>query len=469
MSQVALWRTSGPGGGMQLDYAQLRGGTGPLVYPAGHLYLYGALQWLAGGAGPLAGWPLLRVQAVFLAVYLASLWVALRLLATQRAAAPPWAALLLAASYRLHSLYSLRLFNDCFSALGVFAAVLLLCERRPLAAALAWSAGVGVKMNGLLVLPALGLLLARNAGPARAALCLAAAAALQLALAAPFLAAPAPAPQHYLARAFALGRESRLGDVEADRTQGFFLHQWSVNWGFVPTALFVAPGFARALLAAHLAALAYLAHAQWCSDAGGLPMQVAALLGQVAGGLGLGTGAGGGGGGEGGGGGGQGGGKSGSGSAKRPRRAGSASPAPRAATAAAAPAAAPPSIWQGAYADSPAAIARCLLACNFVGIALARSLHYQFYTWYAATLPVLAWGAAPRLPLWLKLAAIAAIEAGFSAASVGSCVSPAFAPPNCAPWQSSVLVAAGHAVLLAGILAGPAAAAAAARGGKRAA
>jgi alpha-1,3-mannosyltransferase len=30
------------------DYEKLQGGTGPLVYPAGFVYLFTALQWLTG-------------------------------------------------------------------------------------------------------------------------------------------------------------------------------------------------------------------------------------------------------------------------------------------------------------------------------------------------------------------------------------------------------------------------------------
>ena len=461
MEQVALWRHGGAGGGMQMDYAQLRGGTGPLVYPAGFLYLYAALQWLAGAEAAqapyaLAGGALLRVQAAYLAAYLATLFAALRLLravlGSSPRAPPPAVALLLVVSYRLHSLYTLRLFNDCWSALAVFGAVALVSERQWLAGVLLWSAGVSVKMNGLLLLPALGLVLLRNTGPVRTAGYLAAALALQALLAAPFLAAPSPAPQNYLGRAFQLGRESRVGDVEADRTQGFFLHLWSVNWGFVPSPVFVAPWFARALLGLHLATLLALAHLQWCGSEGlwaSLARMCAVALGRE--------------------------GPAAAAHRQQPPRAtpavqppsmekkrkASPSPAPSRAPQPPPFIPAPPpsvslaSLSAAAYEDTPSAIALALLSANFVGIAFARSLHYQFFTWYSASLPALAWGAAPRLPTWARLLALGCIEVGVSfAARWGTCVVSGVAARDCAPWESSLLVTGGHAVLLAGMLLG---------------
>ena len=43
MQEVSTWQNG------ELDYVKIRGGTGPLAYPAGFLYFYGALKWFAGG------------------------------------------------------------------------------------------------------------------------------------------------------------------------------------------------------------------------------------------------------------------------------------------------------------------------------------------------------------------------------------------------------------------------------------
>ena len=64
MQEVEGWAVDG-----HLDYTLLRGDTGPLVYPAGFLYVYRALRWFtgAGGRGPAA---IRTAQWCFAALYL---------------------------------------------------------------------------------------------------------------------------------------------------------------------------------------------------------------------------------------------------------------------------------------------------------------------------------------------------------------------------------------------------------------
>lgn len=66
---------------------------------------------------------------------------------------PPWALGLLCLSKRLHSIYMLRLFNDCVAVLLAYAATALLLERCWRGAALMYSAAVSVKMSVLLMAP----------------------------------------------------------------------------------------------------------------------------------------------------------------------------------------------------------------------------------------------------------------------------------------------------------------------------
>ena len=68
-------------------------------------------------------------------------------------AVPPWTLALLCLSKRMHSLYVLRLFNDCVAMLLAYAATALLIAGWWAAALVAYSAAVSVKMNVLLLAP----------------------------------------------------------------------------------------------------------------------------------------------------------------------------------------------------------------------------------------------------------------------------------------------------------------------------
>lgn len=55
------------------DYTKLYGGTGPLVYPAAHVYTYQVLYWVTN-----KGQDVLRAQAIFAVLYLSALAVVLQ-------------------------------------------------------------------------------------------------------------------------------------------------------------------------------------------------------------------------------------------------------------------------------------------------------------------------------------------------------------------------------------------------------
>ena len=56
-----------------------------------------------------------------------------------------------------------------------------------------------------------------------------------------------------------------------------------------------------------------------------------------------------------------------------------------------------------------------LFASNFVGICFARTLHYQFYSWYFHPLPYLLWTAVRDSPIKLiiRLLLLGGIESSF--------------------------------------------------------
>uniref|UniRef100_A0A7S1W7U4 dolichyl-P-Man:Man5GlcNAc2-PP-dolichol alpha-1,3-mannosyltransferase n=1 Tax=Alexandrium catenella TaxID=2925 RepID=A0A7S1W7U4_ALECA len=218
------------------DYSKLKGPTGPVAYPAGFIWIYGAFRWLNLSIG--------TVQVIFGAVYLAT--VALVFQIYREARVPGWLLLLCLASKRVHSVYCLRLFNDALAQPLLYLALLLFLRRRHLGSALAYSFAVTVKMQPLLCCPAVGLCMVLSGGWGHALRMIAAMLALQLLLAAPFLAAD---PKAYLSRAF-----GGPGDLQ---------HVWSVNWRALPQAVFERRAFGLGLLLCHLACLAWFAHRRW--------------------------------------------------------------------------------------------------------------------------------------------------------------------------------------------------------------
>ena len=156
-----------------------------------------------------------------------------------------------------------------------------------------------------------------------------------------------------------------------------FMWKWSVNFKFIPEDIFVTKPLAVALLMLHLGLLLAFAHWKWTSKEGGL---LELLLLQL-----------------------------------RRRGAGK------------------------LRVLDPEYVATVMFVGNFVGIAFARSLHFQFYSWYYFTLPWLLWQT--RLPAAAKVLLLVSIEACFNATDAAGEPVPLF---------SSILTVC-HLVLLAGL------------------
>ena len=219
--------------GGTLDYARVHGRTGPLVYPAGHVWLFAAIDVLSGH-----GAHRLLVQLVFLGMQVAAVALLGRTVAHADPAATPWCLLWLT-TLRARNVFVNGLFNDAPQVLLVYAALyLLLVAERPTAALAAYSLAVSVKMSALLYAPAFLLVYWHRFGLARSIVLGLPAAAIQLALAAPFL---ATYPRAYLERSFEFGRQ--------------FHHFLSHNWKFLPEPVFHDRRFHAALLVVHIAAL----------------------------------------------------------------------------------------------------------------------------------------------------------------------------------------------------------------------
>ncbi|KAL9273462.1 Dol-P-Man:Man(5)GlcNAc(2)-PP-Dol alpha-1,3-mannosyltransferase-like protein, partial [Drosera capensis] len=117
----------------------------------------------------------------------------------------------------------------------------------------------------------------------------------------------------------------------------------SVNFKFLPEPIFVSKGFALSLLIIHLGLLAAFAHYKWCKHEGGISKFLHSLFSSF----------------------------------KFRISTTSSFPILQRHT--------PSKVIQSEH------IVTTLFVGNFIGIVCARSLHYQFYSWYFFSLPYLLW------------------------------------------------------------------------------
>ncbi|VAH72913.1 unnamed protein product [Triticum turgidum subsp. durum] len=306
MSQVDAFREG------ERDYTKIEGDTGPLVYPAGFLYVYSAIKFLTAGQ-------VFPAQILFGVLYLVNLSLVL-LLYVKTEVLPWWALGLLCLSKRVHSIFVLRLFNDCVAMTLLHAAMVLIVYHKWYLGLIIFSGAVSVKMNVLLFAPSLFLLMLKAMSIKGVFLALLGAAGVQVLLGIPFLLSH---PVEYISRAFNLGR--------------VFIHFWSVNFKFVPEKYFVSKELAIGLLIFHLTTLMVFAHFKWFKHEGGLfhfvysRFRDATSIQQLI--------------------------------SCKPRQ----------------------SILSKEH------IVTVMFVGNFIGIVCARSLHYQFYSWYFYSLPFLLW------------------------------------------------------------------------------
>ena len=360
----------------QLDYAHLRGDTGPLVYPAGFVYLYSALYYVTGQGADVR-----LAQYLFLGLYLVTLYLVHRLY-IEATALPPYALLLLSLSKRVHSIFVLRLFNDGLAMALLYAALLALTRRRHLTASLLLSLALSVKMNILLFAPAFLLCLLHALPLPRVLAVLLLMAALQLLLGLPFLLTH---PLSYLGRAFEFSR--------------VFFYKWTVNLKMLPEAVFLSPQLALGLLAGHVGCLGWVVD-RW--SRGGVKGVVQRAVRDASAWMRGGAAA---------------------------ARAGDGGGGVRAES----------EVWQ-------------LLVSNFIGVAFARSLHYQFYVWYWHALPFLLHAAYTPFPTqvgtgWAEWRVVGGKVAVLMAIELCWNVFPA-------TWWSSSLLILCHLYLLIGLLIG---------------
>jgi alpha-1,3-mannosyltransferase len=257
--------------------------------------------------------------------------------------------LLLILSKRIHSIYMLRLFNDCVCVLLMYAAMVRFQRRRFMSATLFWGLAVSVKMSALLYAPAILVVLVECCGWINTAEMACWFGLLHGFLAVPFL---RKAWREYVKQAFDFGRQ--------------FEFEWTVNWRFVGEKVFRSAQFQYSLLVGHVTVLLVFAHFKWVR--GGL--------------LGLFTGCS-------------------TGGSSSSSRSGDSTTSSTTTTATATTT----TRW------TPRRIALVLMECNLIGIVFARSLHYQHYSWYYHSAWMLALASdGDSVPLPIRVALCLVIE-----------------------------------------------------------
>jgi len=206
------------------------GETGPLVYPSFFLYIYSLLYFLTSRGSNIK-----LAQYIFIAIYLLQLWLVLRLYTKARKIPPYVIVLSVFTSYRVHSIYSLRLFNDPVAILFLYIALNLFMDRKWTIGSIMFSLAVGIKMNILLFAPAVLMLYITSLGYIKTIIQLSICAAVQLIIGGPFL---MTYPIEYLKGSFDLGR--------------IFEHKWTVNYRFLDREMFENRMFHLGLLVLHI-------------------------------------------------------------------------------------------------------------------------------------------------------------------------------------------------------------------------
>lgn len=286
-------------------------------------------------------------------LYLLNLIVVLHLYSAGKKC-PSWCWVFLILSKRIHSIFMLRMFNDCVAVFFGYLAVTLFLQQRWRIGSLFYSLSVSIKMNMLLQAPGIFLVLLFGAGFRETIICISLCGLLQVFLGLPFL---TTFPVSYITRSFDLGRS--------------FMYKWTVNLKFLPEQIFLSKSLSLALLA--LTVVTFLAFSyKWCIRVIGVQRvtKTDAVKTEV--------------------------------------------------------------VKRNLTSNF---VIYTIFVSNFIGIVFARTLHYQFYSWYFHTLPYLLWQVS--LPNIVRVGVLLSIEVAFN-------VYPA-------TYWSSMLLQISHAILLGAV------------------
>lgn len=174
-------------------------------------------------------------QYIFLTLYLIQTFLYYRIL-RKTLKIPPYALVLSTlTSYRIHSIFVLRLFNDPIAVLLFYVSLNLFISNRWYLGSVVYSLAVSVKMNILLYAPCLLIAYLTNLTLTQTIINLFFCGSIQLILGLPFLSVNY---WSYLKGSFDLGR--------------VFEHKWTVNYRFLPREYFEHKYFHIGLLVLHV-------------------------------------------------------------------------------------------------------------------------------------------------------------------------------------------------------------------------
>jgi len=236
-------------------YSQLYGDTGPLVYPAGFVYIFSLLHSLTNH-----GQNIVIAQYIFVFVYIAHLTlilfiyhcISIEIRSNSHNSSRNQFPLLimylvLISSRRIVSIFVLRMFNDGIESMFLYAAILLFLHKQWNLGCLLYSIAVSIKMNALLVAPGILFLLILHKGIFGSVyrivgIC----ATVQIGIGLPFL---IDDWKSYILNAFDFRR--------------VFEHQWSVNYQMISESVFRSKYLAILLLVLHVATLLMFVKYRW--------------------------------------------------------------------------------------------------------------------------------------------------------------------------------------------------------------
>lgn len=219
------------------DYSKLKGDTGPLVYPAGFVYIYMIFYFITSQGANV------KIAQYFFAIFHVVLLILVFRIYERTKKVPPYVLILVfSTAYRIHSIFVLRLFNDPVAMILLYASINAFLDEKWYLGSVLYSLAVSIKMNILLFAPAVLVAYISNLGLISTFIQLSICAVIQLILGLPFLISN---PAAYIKGAFNLGR--------------VFEFKWTVNWRFLPENIFVHPYFHLGLLLLHVLTVCYFA------------------------------------------------------------------------------------------------------------------------------------------------------------------------------------------------------------------